>query len=114
MESGGEGILEAGGGLDVIGMDAEFDYGLGDCGGYACDDSFAAHELGGFGDFDEVVGDGGIDDGDAGDIEYKGFGLLVGDLLEGGSEGILGAMGVHYADEGEYEDTFPEAGNGGG
>lgn len=100
--------------MDVVGIDTEFGYGLGDGGGDASDDSFAAHELGCFSDFDEVIGDGGIDDGDACDIEDKGFGLLVGDLLEGGSEGILGAMGVDDADEWEDEDTFPEAGNGGG
>ena len=97
-----------------VGMYAEFDDGLSDCARYTRNDTFATHEGRSFGNFDELIGDCGIQDCDAADVEDKDAGRGFGDFLQHCRHYVLCAARVDDADEGQEKNAVPEFGYGRG
>src|SRR5690606_2729980 len=80
----------------------------GDLGADPGEHDAGAEEPHGPGRTDEVVGDGGVDVGDAGDVEDRNPGAGALDAVEEGLGDLLGPRGVDAADQRHDEDVVAD------
>src|SRR5215208_6412062 len=91
--------LQVADGVDLAVLDPERDEGLGDLGGEARDDHVRAHQARGVDGLHEVVGDRGVDRGNARDVDDDDLRAVRADATQQLLRELAGALAVEHADD---------------
>src|SRR5215217_2733775 len=106
--------LEVADSVHLAKVDPDGHQGLGDLGGQAGEDHAGPHQPGGVHGLDQVVGDLGVDVGDAGDVQHHHLGPMAADAGQQLLGELVGALLVQHPDDGQDEDPLADLEHRGG